>query len=70
MLKDCKLLYIPEPSGLKDCWPNKKFPVDGVLCDPNLQVGVLSDPNLQVGVLSEPHSQVYVFCDFNLCCTF
>ncbi|XP_023334215.1 F-box only protein 4 [Eurytemora carolleeae] len=37
MLKDCKLLYIPEPSGLKDCWPNKKFPVDGVLCDPNLQ---------------------------------
>lgn len=60
MLKDCKLLYIPEPSGLKDCWPNKKFPVDGVLCD----------PNLQVCLLSHPISQVYVFCDSNLRCTF
>jgi hypothetical protein len=38
VLKESKLLYVTEVRDLVHSWPGSKFPIEGVLCDPHLQV--------------------------------
>ncbi len=38
VLKESKLLYVAEVTDLVYSWPSNKFPIEGVLCDPHLQV--------------------------------
>jgi hypothetical protein len=35
------LLYVAEVTDLVYSWPSNKFPIEGVLCDPHLQVVTL-----------------------------
>jgi len=37
VLKEFKCLYVSDKSLISTVWPNKKFSVEGVLCDPHLQ---------------------------------
>jgi hypothetical protein len=41
VLKESKLLYVAEVTDLVYSWPSNIFPIEGVLCDPHLQVVTL-----------------------------